>query len=131
MDIICSAISPKSDTTTETVASLGKIKAAFKLWRDGGDSTYRSLRQLLDQLSVFAGKCPLVSDILPKIMIHFGKKLFDYAHIIANQFGCLQELAGIGYRDFDESLLPMIKPAVTQSSGTNLRIGSILCTVIV
>ena len=58
VDIICSAIASKADTTSKTVSS---VEASLKSWRDGNDGTYKSLRRILDQLSVFAGKSPLVS----------------------------------------------------------------------
>ena len=58
VDIICSAITPKADVTSQTVAS---VEASLKSWRDGSDGTYKSLRQILDQLSMFAGENPLVS----------------------------------------------------------------------
>ena len=63
VDIICSAISPRSNTTSKTVTSIEKIEAALKSWRDGSDGTYRCLRQILDQFSVFAGRNPLVSKL--------------------------------------------------------------------
>ena len=58
VDIICSAVTPKTNATSKTVAS---VEASLKSWRDGSDGTYKSLRQILDKLSVFAGKSPLVS----------------------------------------------------------------------
>ena len=61
VDIICSAITPTTDMFSQYVAGVDKMKAALKSWRDGSDGTYKSLRQILDQLSVFAGKSPLVS----------------------------------------------------------------------
>ena len=61
VDIICSAISSEAVTTSKTLASVEKLEAALKSWRDGGDGTYKSLRQILDPISVFAGKNPLVS----------------------------------------------------------------------
>ena len=61
VNIICSAIDPKADVTSQTVASIEKLEAALKSWRDGCDGTYKSLRHILDQHSVFAGKSPLVS----------------------------------------------------------------------
>ena len=67
VDIICSAITPKSAVVSQSVASTNaekNTKEALKSWRDNGDGTYRSLRQILDQLSVFAGKNLLVSFLL-------------------------------------------------------------------
>ena len=61
VDIICSAITPNDDVTSQTVAEVKKMEAVLKSWRDGSDGTYKSLRQILDQISVFAGKSPLVS----------------------------------------------------------------------
>ena len=58
VDIICSVITPKTHATSKTIAS---VEASLKSWRDDSDGTYKSLRQILDQLSVFAGKSPLVS----------------------------------------------------------------------
>ena len=60
-NIICSSISTRADTISQTVASIEKMKVALESWRDGSDGTYKSLRQILDQLSVFAGKSPFVS----------------------------------------------------------------------
>ena len=56
VDIIFSAISPSIPQT-----SVISLEPALKSWRDGSDGTYKSLRQILDQLSVFAGMNPLVS----------------------------------------------------------------------
>ena len=61
VDIISSAITPKADTAAQTVASVEKLESALKSWRDGSDGTYKALRQILDPVSVFAGKNPLVS----------------------------------------------------------------------
>ena len=61
VDIICSAITPKTDATSKTVASVNKMEAALKSWMENSDGTYKLLRQILDQLSMFAGKSPLVS----------------------------------------------------------------------
>ena len=58
--ILCSVI--RKDTELTTDASKEDLEAALKSWRDGGDGTYRSLRQILDQLSMFAGRNPLVSN---------------------------------------------------------------------
>ena len=61
VDIICSVISKEAVSTTQN--SKDSLLAALKTWRDGSESrrTYNSLRQLLDPLSVFAGRNPLVS----------------------------------------------------------------------
>ena len=56
VDIIFSAISPSTPQTNEI-----NLEAALKSWRDGSNGTYKSLRQILDKLSVFAGINPLVS----------------------------------------------------------------------
>ena len=50
-------------TITKLTTDTGKdsLLSALKSWRDGSDGTYRSLRLILDQLSVFAGQNPLVS----------------------------------------------------------------------
>ena len=61
--IICSVTRNDSDTELTTDASKEDLEAALKSWRDGGDGTYRSLRQILDQISMFAGKNPLVSKL--------------------------------------------------------------------
>ena len=37
------------------------LKQVLKSWRDDGDGIYRSLRKILDRISVFAGNSPLVS----------------------------------------------------------------------
>ena len=62
--ILCSVIRNDSDTEFTTDASKEELEAALKSWRDGGDGTYRSLRQILDQLSMFAGRNPLVSELM-------------------------------------------------------------------
>ena len=56
VDIISSAISQPIPQTSAI-----NLEAALKSWRDGNDGTYKSLREILDQLSVFAGMNPLVS----------------------------------------------------------------------
>ena len=56
VDVISSAISPSIPQTSAI-----NLEAALKSWRDGSDGTYKSLRQILDQLSAFAGMNPLVS----------------------------------------------------------------------
>ena len=61
VDIICSAITPSANVTPQSVVTAEKMEASLKSWRDGSDGTYKSLRQILDQLSVFAGESPLVS----------------------------------------------------------------------
>ena len=61
VDIVCSAITPNNDVTSQTVTSVEKMEAVLKSWRDGSDGIYKSLRHILDQISVFAGKSPLVS----------------------------------------------------------------------
>ena len=61
VDIICSAIIQKSFAPSQNVASVERLEAALKSWRDGSDGTYATLREILDQLSVFSGKSPLVS----------------------------------------------------------------------
>ena len=63
IDIVCSVISSEADTTSKTVASLERMKAVLRAWRNDSNGTYKSLRQILDQLSVFAGENPLVSYI--------------------------------------------------------------------
>ena len=60
--ILCSVISKDTELTID--ASKEDLEAALKSWRDGGDGTYRSLRQILDQLSMFAGRNPLVSKLM-------------------------------------------------------------------
>ena len=67
--ILSSVIGNHHGVTITTTVSKDDLRAAFKSWRDCSDGTYRSLRQLLDQLSMFAGKCPLVSATLLKITI--------------------------------------------------------------
>ena len=63
VDIISSVISKEAVSTQNSKESL---LAALKTWRDGSESrrTYSSLRQILDPLSVFAGRNPLVSKVL-------------------------------------------------------------------
>ena len=59
VDIISSVISKEAVSTQNSKESL---LVALKTWRDGSESrrTYSSLRQILDPLSVFAGRNPLV-----------------------------------------------------------------------
>ena len=66
VNIICSAIIPNVEIISQNVADIEKMKTALMSWRDGSNGTYKSLRQILDQLSVFAGKSPLVSLIFNK-----------------------------------------------------------------
>ena len=42
-------------------ASRVNIELVLKSWRDGSDGTYRSLRHVLDRISIFSGRSPLVS----------------------------------------------------------------------
>ena len=44
-----------------TLSSEENLQVTFKSWRDGNDGTNRSLRRVLDQLSMFAVRNPLVS----------------------------------------------------------------------
>ena len=60
--ILCSVIS--KDTELATDASKEDLETTLKSWRDGSDGTYRSLRKILDQLSMFAGRNPLVSKLM-------------------------------------------------------------------
>ena len=62
--IVCSVIRKDSDTEQTTNASKEDLEAALKSWRDGGDGAYRSLRQILNQFSMFAGMNPLVSKLM-------------------------------------------------------------------
>ena len=59
VDIVCSVISREAVSTQNSKEGL---LVALKTWRDGSESrrTYSSLRQILDPLSVFAGRNPLV-----------------------------------------------------------------------
>ena len=56
-DIIRSVLTEKSPGTRHKK----NLEEVLKSWRDGCDGTYKSLRKILDQLSMFAGRCPLVS----------------------------------------------------------------------
>ena len=56
-DLICSAIM----SNIKVQSSGKKLRVALGTWRYRSDGTYRSLRRVLDPLSVFAGKNPLVS----------------------------------------------------------------------
>ena len=60
VDIVNSVISKEAVSTQNSKESLF---VALKTWRDGSESrrTYSSLRQILDPLSVFSGRNPLVS----------------------------------------------------------------------
>ena len=60
--ILCSVI--RKDTELAMDASKEDLEAAFKSWRGDGDGTYRSLRQILDQLSMFAGRNLLVRKLM-------------------------------------------------------------------
>ena len=63
VDIVSSVISKEAGSTQNSKESL---LVALKTWRDGSESrrTYSSLRQILDPLSVFAGRNPLVSAVV-------------------------------------------------------------------
>ncbi len=58
--IICSAFAKESDLTT--LRSSDNLEGILKAWRDKNNASYKSLRQILDPLSVFAGRNPLVSE---------------------------------------------------------------------
>ena len=59
VDIVYSAITQRTDIIDQTrEVNLGLV---LKSWRDGSDGTYRSLRQILDRISIFTGNSPLVS----------------------------------------------------------------------
>ena len=62
VDIVSSVISKEAVSTQN---SKGSLLVALKTWRDSSESrrTYSSLRQILDSLSVFAGRNPLVSAV--------------------------------------------------------------------
>ena len=62
VDIISSVISKEAVSTRN---SKGSLLVTLKTWRDSSESkrTYSSLRQILDSLSVFAGRSPLVSAV--------------------------------------------------------------------
>ena len=66
VDIVSSVISKEAVSTQNSKESL---LVALKTWRDGSESrrTYSSLRQILDPLSVFAGRNPLVSAVLASV----------------------------------------------------------------
>ena len=56
----------------ETIHQAGRIdlEVALRSWRNGSKGTYRSLREILDRLSVFAGRNPLVSiNTTPLILV--------------------------------------------------------------
>ena len=57
-DIVCSAVSRAAKSTHGISGSLVHV---LRVWRDSGDGTCRALRLILDPLSVFSGKNPLVS----------------------------------------------------------------------
>ena len=58
-DLICSAI--KKEIITEDQGSSEKLRVVLGTWKDQSDGTYKTLRRVLDSLSVFAGRNPLVS----------------------------------------------------------------------
>ena len=59
VNIVYSAITHRADIIDQT--SQNNLDVVLKSWRDGSDGTYRSLRQILDRISVFTGNSPLVS----------------------------------------------------------------------
>ena len=59
VDIVYSAITQRTDIIDQT--SGNNLDLVLKSWRDGSEGTYRSLRQLLDRISIFTGNSPLVS----------------------------------------------------------------------
>ncbi|XP_064391085.1 uncharacterized protein LOC135338922, partial [Halichondria panicea] len=56
-DIVCSVVS-RAAKSTHGIS--GSLEHALRVWRDSGDGTCRALRLILDPLSVFSGKNPLV-----------------------------------------------------------------------
>ena len=52
--------------------STDNLETVIKLWRDHNDGTYNSLRLTLDQVSVFAGKNPLVSYCYNTVFVCIG-----------------------------------------------------------
>ena len=72
VDIISSVISKEAVSTQNSKESL---LVALKTWRDGSESrrTYSSLRQILDPLSVFAGRNPLV-----RVVVSFLHSYHNY-----------------------------------------------------
>ena len=60
--IIYSVLVQRIETFCQT--SQFNLKQVLKSWRDDGDGIYRSLRKILDRISVFAGNSPLVSLII-------------------------------------------------------------------
>ena len=61
VDIVSSAVIKANKAEPTTPSNTEGLIAILKSWRDGSDGTYRSLRHILDQLSVFAGNNLLVS----------------------------------------------------------------------
>ena len=124
VDIICSAITPNDDVTSQTVTEVEKMETVLKLWRDGSDGTYKSLRQILDQISVFAGESPLVSYVSTValiILISNANTIIAYTNPklwLSVIIFYLQELAGIQGKDFDENLLPALEPTVSETLRT-------------
>ena len=59
VDIVYSAITQRTDIVDQT--SQNNLDIVLKSWRDGNNGTYRSLRQILDRISIFTGSSPLVS----------------------------------------------------------------------
>ena len=57
-----SAFSTKCNNSQQTLRN--RFLAAIKLWKENTEGTYKRFRMVLDELSVFAGKSPLVSIIL-------------------------------------------------------------------
>ena len=57
--IVYSAITQRTDIVDQTREV--NLDLVLKSWRDGSDGTYRSLRQILDRISIFTGNSPLVS----------------------------------------------------------------------
>ena len=78
--VLCSVI--RKDTELAKDASKEDLEAALKSWRDGGDGTYRPLRQILDQLSMFAGRNPLVSELMTSsLWLVYLVQMIPYADI--------------------------------------------------
>ena len=59
VDIVYSAITQRTDIIDQTNGI--SLDLVLKSWRDSSDGTYRSLRHMLDKISIFAGNSPLVS----------------------------------------------------------------------
>ena len=76
-NIIISEISEHSGISPKLNCDFESLELALKSWRDRSNGTYKSLRQILDPISLYAGRNPLVS-----IRQEFGEDSKTFSNIL-------------------------------------------------